>query len=77
MTLCIVNYLGSKGSAVVKALLLTHQFSSGLNFEGNPIGGLSLLLVPVLAPLIFLLFTLIFLFPVNQCFQILYDQVSG
>lgn len=77
MTLCIVNYLGSKGSAVVKVLPLTHQFSSGLNFEGNPTCGLSLLLVPVLAPLIFLLFTLIFLFPVNQCFQILYDQVSG
>ena len=65
MTLCIVNYLGSKGSAVVKVLPLTHQFSSGLNFEGNAICGLSLLLVPVLAPLIFLLFTLIFLFPIN------------
>ena len=65
MTLCIVNYLGSKGSAVVKVLPLTHQFSSGLNFEGNPICGLSLLLVTVLAPLIFLLFTLIFLFPIN------------
>ena len=60
MTLCIANYLESKGGAVVKALHLTHQCGSGLNFEGNPICGLSLLLIPFLAPLIFSLFTLIF-----------------
>ena len=46
MTLCIVDYLESKGGEVVKALHLTHQCGSGLNFEGNPICGLSLLLVP-------------------------------
>lgn len=62
--------LESKGGAVVKALPLTHQCGSGLNFEGNPICGLSLLLVPFLAPLIFSLFTLIFVFPINHCFQI-------
>ena len=59
---------GSKGGAVVKALPFTHQFGSGLNFEGKAICGLSLLLVPILAPLIFSLLTLIFLFPINQCF---------
>ena len=69
MTLCIVNYLESKGGVVVKTLPLTHQCGSGLNFEGNAIRRLSLLLVPFLAPLIFSLLTLIFLFPVNQCFQ--------
>ena len=53
MTLCIVNYFGSKGSAVVKALPLTHQFGSGLNFRCNAICELSLLLVRFLAPLIF------------------------
>lgn len=70
MTLCIVNYLGSKGSAVVKALPLTHQFGSGLNFWCSAICELSLLLVCFLAPLTFWLFTLLFLFPINQCFQI-------
>ena len=45
--------LESKGGAVVKALPLTHQCGSGLNFEGKPICELSLLLVPFLAPLIF------------------------
>ena len=59
---------GSKGGAVVKALPFTHQFGSGLNFEGKAICGLSLLLVPILAPLIFSLLTLIFLFPINLCF---------
>lgn len=44
---------GSKGGAVVKALPFTHQFGSGLNFEGKAICGLSLLLVPILASLIF------------------------
>ena len=54
MTLCIVNYLGSKGSAVLKAPPpLTHQFGSGLNFEGNAICGLGLLLVPFHVPLLF------------------------
>ena len=63
--------LESKGGVVVKALPLTHQCGSGLNFEGNPIiCGLSLLLVPFLGPLILSLFTVIFLFPINQCFQI-------
>ena len=61
--------LESKGGAVVKALPLTHQCGSGLNFEGKPFCELSLLLVPFLAPLIFSLFTLIFVFPINQCFQ--------
>ena len=69
--------LGEQGQCSSESTPLDPPISSGLNFEGNPICGLSLLLVPVLAPLIFLLFTLIFLFPVNQCFQIRYDQVSG
>ena len=63
--------MGEQGQcSTVKALPLTHQCDSGLNFEGNPICGLSLLLVPLLAPLIFSLFTVIFVFPINQCFQI-------
>ena len=37
MRLCVVNYLGSKGGAVVTALPLTHQFGSGL--KATPFAG--------------------------------------
>ena len=33
MSLSIVNYLESKGGAVVKASPLTHQFGSGLSLK--------------------------------------------